>query len=156
MKILNAIVLRGLITLPVVGCSKKENKIILSNKNETHELNLKKGFVCLVKNRWKKPNTDIKWDLYIHIQQWPINMPNWIKIDKVSPINEKAIHSIIDNYHAKNESILDELTKLNFNIKYEEIENGNIQKKEIVNLKLTILKNSTWTQIITKIEGRDL
>ncbi|WP_342277565.1 hypothetical protein [Spiroplasma endosymbiont of Nephrotoma flavescens] len=81
-------------------------------------------------------------------------MPNWIKIDAIPPINEKTIHSIIDNYHAKNEDILDELTKLNFNIKYDEIENGNIQKKEIVNLKITILKNPTWTQLITKIEGQ--
>ncbi|WP_339025061.1 hypothetical protein [Spiroplasma endosymbiont of Agriotes lineatus] len=81
-------------------------------------------------------------------------MPNWIKINKISPINERTIHSIIDNYYVKNENILDELTKLNFNIKYEKIENGNIQKKEIVNLKVTILKNPTWTQIITKIEGQ--
>ncbi|WP_342223967.1 hypothetical protein [Spiroplasma endosymbiont of Asaphidion curtum] len=153
MKFLNITAVLGVITLPIVGCSKKTNEPILQIENESYELNLKKGFVYLVKNRWKKPTTDIKWDLYIHTQQWPINMPNWIKIDTISPIKEETIHSIIDNYHAKNENILDELTKLNFNIKYEEIENGNIQKKEIVNLKVTILKNPTWAQLITKIEG---
>ncbi len=81
-------------------------------------------------------------------------MPNWIKINTISPINEKTIHSIIDNYHAKNENIIDELTKLNFNIKYEEIENSNIKKNEIVNLKVAILKNPTLKQLITKIEGQ--
>ncbi|WP_342223677.1 hypothetical protein [Spiroplasma endosymbiont of Asaphidion curtum] len=160
MKIFTVLIIgfNNIFTIPQnINNDKTTVQSLIRNKREskeTYELNLKKGFVYLVKNRWKKPTTDIKWDLYIHTQQWPINMPNWIKIDKISPINEKTIHSIIDNYHAKNENIIDELTKLNFNIKYEEIENGNIQKKEIFNLKVTILRNPTWTQLITKIEGQ--
>ncbi len=50
MKILNIIAILGLTTLPIVGCSKKENKTILSNKNETYELNLKKR-ICLLSKK---------------------------------------------------------------------------------------------------------
>ncbi len=54
MKILNIITLSTLTILPIVGCSKKTNEPILQIENESYELNLKKGFVYLVKNRWKK------------------------------------------------------------------------------------------------------
>ncbi|WP_338967378.1 hypothetical protein [Spiroplasma endosymbiont of Lonchoptera lutea] len=47
MKILNIIALLGLTTLPIVGCSKKENKPILQIKNESYELNLKKSKLTL-------------------------------------------------------------------------------------------------------------
>ncbi len=43
MKILNIIALLGLTTLPIVGCSKRENKTILQVDNETYEFTLSKA-----------------------------------------------------------------------------------------------------------------
>lgn len=83
MKFLNTIVLLGLTTLSIVGCSKKENKTILQTENESHELNLKKLKLTLKSSKEDNSKWNQKWEIKFNVENefMPNNLPPRMKLN---------------------------------------------------------------------------
>ncbi|WP_215827009.1 hypothetical protein [Spiroplasma endosymbiont of 'Nebria riversi'] len=83
MKILNIIALLGPTTLPIAGCSKKENKPILQIKNESYDLNLKKSKLTLKSSKDDNSKWNQKWEIKVNVENefMPKNLPPRMKLN---------------------------------------------------------------------------
>ncbi|WP_342224161.1 hypothetical protein [Spiroplasma endosymbiont of Asaphidion curtum] len=136
MKILNIIALLGLTTLPIVGCSKKENKPILPNENKTHLLNLSSAEITI--NKYEGvPIENIENLYYLDFSEEDknelLNAPKWIK---------NQYGSLNNAYFYKNDNGWKSIQKLGINITDKIKFKGNK-----INLKLT-----RWKSIIKLID----